>query len=358
MEAILLLVTEFTEELLWAEIAALCIFASIYVYRYVIKRENNINPEYVPAAVVKDYLNQMRDTEASVRFQLFGEASGAPVVAAASGDSAALQAELTALRTQLSTADQRIQEKENIIEELKKGNPGGGDPEEMAKAKAQWDKEKTELANKVSELEEKLKSAMSAGGGDDAMKKELDDMRARLDEYEIIEDDLANLKKYQLENKELREQLEKLGGEVPSGSSAPAEAPAAAVEAPAEEAAAEAPAAEAAPAEEAAAEAPAAEAAPAEEAAAEAPAAEAAPAEEAAAEAPAEEAAAEAPAAEAAPAEEAAAEAPAAEAAPAEEAAAEAPAVAEAPAAEAEEGKEKKEGEEDLLSEFEKMLAS
>jgi cytochrome c2 len=109
--------------------------------------------------------------------------------------------------------------------------------------------------------------------------------------------------------------------EAPAEEAAAEEAPAeeaAAEEAPAEEAPAEEAAAEEAPAEEAAAEEAAAEEAPAEEAQAEESPAEEAPAEEA----PAEEAPAEEAPAEEAPAEEAPAEEAAAEEAPAEDAAA------------------------------------
>lgn len=316
MDAILLLVTEFTEELIWAQMCLISIWSAIYLYQYVVKRREAINPELVPSSVVKDYLNRVRDGEAAIRFQLFGEAptaSGAPIVMQA-GTDPGLMRELEALRAQLGTADQRVQEKEKIIAELRaKGSAGGtgGNPAELEAAKAAWAKERAEL-------EKKLASALSAGtssGVSPELQKEIDEMKARLQEYEVIEDDLANLKKYQIENKRLQEQLTAAGLTPNAGGGGDAKT-AAAPAAPAAAKPADAPKIEAK--------------------AVDAPAADAAVAVAAAA--------APAPAASAEPV-----------AAPAEAApVAAAPEAAPAAAATG----EKKPGDEDLLSEFEKMLAS
>jgi len=326
LEAIVLLVSEFAEELIWAEMCLISFWAAIYGYNYIIKRREVVDPEWVPGAVVKDYLDRVRQSESSLRQQLFGEVAGNVVVQQTVGTDPALQQELEAVRRQLGVADQQNQEKDKIIAELKAGQgsgDGGGSNEEFTAAKSAWDKEKAELEKKLSDA---LAAGAASGGADPALKQELEDLKARLDEYEVIEDDLANLKKYQIENKQLKGKLTDAGISF-DDVAVQAEAAAAA-----EEPAAEAPAAEAPAAEESAAEAPAAEESAAEEPAAEAPAAE--------------EPAAEAPAAE-----EPAAEAPAAES------------TEDAPAAAAEGDEEKKAekkegGEDDLLSEFEKMLAS
>jgi chromosome segregation ATPase len=76
--------------------------------------------------------------------------------------------------------------------------------------------------NKIKELETRLTQAAAAGGGDNNLKNELssvakerDDLRDRLKEFEIIADDLANLKRLQQENEQLKRSLAAQGGAVP-----------------------------------------------------------------------------------------------------------------------------------------------
>ena len=111
----------------------------------------------------------------------------------------------------------------------------------------------------------------ASGGGADpvalaAVTKERDELKDKLQEYSIIEDDLANLKRLQQENEQLKKSLEASGGTVPEAAAPVTEPiPAEPAAAPVEEPAAAAPAEEPIPAEEPAA------AAPAEEPAAAAP---------------------------------------------------------------------------------------
>lgn len=211
MDAILLLVSEFTEELIWAQVCLLSFWSAIYLYQYVIRRREVVQPELVPSVVVKDYLNRVRDGEQALRFQLFGEVSagGAAPVVMSGGSDPGLLRELEAMRGRVASADSQIQEKDRVIAELRanaaKAGSGAGNSAELEAAKATW-------LNEKSELEKKLAAALSAtpvasGGVPAEVTQQLEDLKARLQEYEVIEDDLANLKKYQLENKQLIEQL-------------------------------------------------------------------------------------------------------------------------------------------------------
>lgn len=114
---------------------------------------------------------------------------------------------------------------------------------------------KNAVAEKTAEIE-KLKAAASASGaGDSGLADKIKDLEAKLAEYQILEDDIADLTRYKKENEELKA---KLTGEAPVASEAPAAA--AAAPTPAEEptpaptpvASAEVAAAPAAPAEPAA----------------------------------------------------------------------------------------------------------
>lgn len=286
----------------------------------------------IPAMVVKNYLDSIIQNSNSLKSSLFrgggmemgeGVPSVMPLESLAGGASVgggASQDEINAKNAEISSLIARVSEKEKIItdleQKLKEAPAGGGGGEDRSE-------EIQILKDEIAKLQAELAAAREAGadgggGGDaelqgqlDSVTKERDELKERLMEYEIIEEDLANLKRLQQENEQLKAQL---GGATPA--------------APAEEAA---PAAEAPPAEEA----PAAEAAP------EPPAEEAPAPEEAAPPPPADdEGDIPSPASEAPP------------AAPPEEAAAEAG--AEDVPAPANEGEQK--SAEELLSEFEKML--
>ncbi len=267
MESIALLFTKFSSELISAQIALLCLAGAVSVYWMLVRARARHRNDWVPAALVKEYLDGVVRNERDIRYRLFGEearvqmtaSSAAPVQqVVVQGADPAVMKELEALRAQLAVADQRALEFDRNVNTLKT--------------------EKDALEKKLREAP----AAAASGGADPAVaaelakvKKDADDLKAKLAEYEVIEDDLANLKKYQTENKTLREQLEALG----KGASAPAAAPApvAAAPEPAKVApvAAAAPAPDATPAPVAAAPTPVA-AAPAPEASA--PAADAAPA--------------------------------------------------------------------------------
>ena len=207
--------------MLAAQIALISLVSCISLYFYLARRHKSYNSEWVPAALVKTYLDKVDQDEREIRFRLFGIESPKSMMPTASGVSAgvttstqqvitqtdpAIMKELEALRIQLVTADARSVEFDKIINGLK--------------------------AEKIA-LEEKLKTApaaaATAGTAADtpaevaSVKKELDDLKAKLAEYEVIEDDLANLKKYQVENKTLQEKIaayEK--GEMPATSAVPA----------------------------------------------------------------------------------------------------------------------------------------
>lgn len=94
------------------------------------------------------------------------------------------------------------------------------------------------LSDKISQLEKATQGNPSVDGKE--WEKKISDLKDRLAEYEIIEDDIANLTFYKAENLRLKEELSKLGGPTvvtvappiaeppgaPAASSAPEPAPA------------------------------------------------------------------------------------------------------------------------------------
>lgn len=321
MEAIVYLLSRFSAEALAAQVALISLVCCLSLYFYLLRRKKRYSSEWVPAALVKAYIDKVDHDEREIRLKLFGEDTSrgimptafAPTAVAApapvqqivvQGADPAVMKELEALRAQLGVADSRAVEFNTTITQLKAQNTA---------------------------LEEKLKAAPTAAaapaaGASEAATKELENLKAKLAEYEVIEDDLANLKKYQIENKALQEKLSTYEkGGAPAATTV---APAAKEEAVAKVVTAAAPEAEAKTVIKGG-------------VAETAPTLTVVPSGEAKVEKPVEVA--PAPAVAAAPA-----------ASPAPAVAAPAPAAA-APAGDPKAGKEK---EQDLLSEFEKMLAS
>lgn len=238
MEAISLIIEKFSAEIIQVELGVLSLVSAVALYWFLIKRRERQTSDWVPAAIVKDYLDRMAEDERQTRYRLFGvyaphaapaatptqiiQTMQAPV-AGASMDAALLK-EIEALRAQLMSADKRVAEFDKTVNGIKE--------------------EKNLLEQKIKDLEA---SKGGAAAVDPAQSKELEELKARLQEYEVIEDDLANLKKYQAENKDLKAKLAEMGGQAPAASApvAAAPAPVAAV-APAPVAAAPAPAPEAA----------------------------------------------------------------------------------------------------------------
>lgn len=266
---------------LFGVIGVLC---ALLFFRWVYnKRKFNKLAHQIPAAVVKNYLDSIIQNSSSLKSSLFrgelGVGEGIPSVMPVgdiSGGSnvevdSALREQLNQKNAEISALKAKVSEKDNQLSELDqqinmlKSNSGGGGGDNSAEL-AKIAELEAEIARLKAELEA-AKANAGGGGGDaavqaqlDEVTKERDELKDKLQEYEIIEDDLANLKRLQQENAELKAALEKGGGAPPAA--APAE------EAPAEEpapepevnTAEEAPTADPQPIEEAGAE----EAAPAE----------------------------------------------------------------------------------------------
>ncbi len=328
--------SQFTEEALLLEALILCVLSAIYLTFWILKkRKIGSANEQIPAALVQQYLNQLIGNAMLIRTQLFG------LLASQGHDPASLQSLLgTGGASPIPGAGAMAGA---AIPAAALGTAGASSPQLEAKFAEQMKVIETLKAEKAKVEQEvaTLKmgggaSAAPAAGGDAGLLEKIKALEARLAEYSVIEDDLANLKRLQQENAQLKAMA---GGAPAPAAAAPAPAPAPVAAAPAPT---PAPAAEAAPAPEPAPE-PAAPVAAAETAA---PAAEAAPAPEPA---PVVEAAPAAPEPE--PAAAATSTPPAAEAAPAAptpEPAATAAAAPPKPAG----------GDDDLVAEFEKMLNS
>jgi hypothetical protein len=274
LNAIINYLDKYTTQIFVLQLGILFILSAIliWVYLYNKKKYHNLKHQ-IPASVVKNYLDSIIQNSTALKSSLFrgggldvdpssipsvmpldqlqaGAQVGVSVDLGSGGDEA-LRAEVARLQSQLAVKDNAVRDLENKNTEL----------EGIVKAKQE----------RIEELEALLAKAQAEGGGDSAaaadpeLQNKLDEVTAERDrlkedlsQYDIIEDDLADLKRLKQENEQLKSALE--GGDLP--------APTAAAEVVVEEVTPE-PVAEKAPEPEAVAvEEPAAEETPAVEAAA------------------------------------------------------------------------------------------
>lgn len=230
------LLSKFSREAMVVEIFLISVLGLTLFGFYLFKRRRyGVAKNHVPDQVVKALLVEILSLTEGYKNQLFGVGSlpaGTGVNASAIAGAAAKAAAALGAGSPLMA-----------------GAAGGGDDaalkaqmgaiaaknEELSKALQGLNAEKQAL-------EEKLKNAPAAGaapggGGDDAalaeLKAKIANLEARLAEYEVIEDDLANLKRYQQENKQLKAQIDMLKGGAPAAAAAPAPEAAAPAAAPA-----------------------------------------------------------------------------------------------------------------------------
>ncbi len=260
MNSWIYLFSKFTSEALLFQGAALFLLVAAYAGLWVLRRRRLGEEEItIKAGVVRNYLGALISDAEAMRRQLFAilQGEGLPPphdLASPTGPSlAGVVAAPTASLANLNVSDPALKEK-------------------LAQFEAQMTAQTKALEGitlEKSRLEKELQSAKAAGGGagsapggggdTKALQDKIAELEGRLAEYSVIEDDLANLKRLQQENAQLKAQLSKAGGGAPAVEAA---APAvAAVEAAAEAIAPSAPeaatpaVAEAAPAEAAPAEA-------------------------------------------------------------------------------------------------------
>lgn len=222
MDAWVYLFSKFTHEALLFE--ALAIFLGLFGYAvfYLIrKRKYGVAGKEVPTNVMKVYLAQLMGDAEEIRNQLFGllgkgEASArlmanvqfqADMPSLASGGAGATLAGAPVATTQL-VQDPKLAEK---LQELER---------KLSEQAASLDS----VLNEKMQLEEELANARSSPGGEDGkpldraaaerstqLGERVKQLEAQLAEYAIIEDDLANLKRLQKENKSLKQQIAEAG---------------------------------------------------------------------------------------------------------------------------------------------------
>lgn len=219
-ETLRLILTKFTDETITVfSMLLLITMAGIIAYWFYNRKKFHQLTHEIPASVVKNYLDSIIQNSTSLKSSLFrgggldmgnGIPSVVPVgdlpasmnIGVGSGSEEVNQknAEIASLTLKLNDRTKQISDLEKRMLEL---GAGKGDRSEV-------DLLKKDLAA----LQAQLAEARAASGGDPNLQRdftvvtnERNDLRERLKEYEIIEEDLANLKRLQQENDQLKAEL-------------------------------------------------------------------------------------------------------------------------------------------------------
>lgn len=209
---------KFGPEILVIQFGFLIIVSTIFLWLWFSNRRKYQNLKHaIPANIVKSYLDSIIQNSTSLKSQLFRgggiDVSGVPSVmplhnliggeglALSGAPSTALMEELNQKKAQLAALESQLAASQSAHRELE--NKLKVSQESLLAAEA-----------KIKELEALLAKSHTDGDGDAALKSELtmvskerDELRDRLKEFEIISDDLANLKRLQQENEQLKRSL-------------------------------------------------------------------------------------------------------------------------------------------------------
>ncbi len=216
------LLTQFTDEVIGMLLAILAfLFLILFVYRLHIRRRLRNFFHQIPASEVKNYLDSIISNGHALRssfsyregfdlenrtpsvmpltnLPLNGANSEANVPSEELGQR---DAEIASLKSQIGEKNKTMRELEEMLATARESQDGDSGQEEK-------------LKNEVATLKAQLDQASQSSNNDESetklqnMVQERDQLKERLDAYELIEEDLANLKRFQEENQKLKAEIE------------------------------------------------------------------------------------------------------------------------------------------------------
>jgi hypothetical protein len=211
------LIDKMNDDILMILVGFLLIVSTLFMWLWFSNRRKYHNLKHaIPANVVKSYLDSIIQNSTALKSQLFrgggqdlgNVASVIPLHEMIGGEGVAISgAPSTALLEELNQKKAIISNLEAQLLPLKNSN------RELDSKMASSQSTLTSAETKIKELESLLAKSRT-GGGDAVLSSELsmvakerDDLKERLKEFEIIADDLANLKRLQQENEQLKRSL-------------------------------------------------------------------------------------------------------------------------------------------------------
>ncbi len=224
LNSIHIFLTQFTDEAIAISSLILLLVGMLFVAFWIYNRRKFHRLSHqIPASVVKNYLDSIIQNSTALKSSLFrggglelgnGIPSVVPVADLASTTIGVASEDLAQKNAEIALLNSRILEKDTIISDLEKKLKDGASSAKNSVS----NEEVNALKKKLEEAEKALKGAQSKGGDTAAIEaklaevtRERDQLQERLMEYEIIEEDLANLKRLQQENEQLRKSLTAAG---------------------------------------------------------------------------------------------------------------------------------------------------
>ncbi len=223
-DTVITIFDKYNEEIFDIQRGLLVIILTLLVWLWFYNRRKYHNLKHaIPANVVKNYLDSIIQNSNALKSSLFrgggmnqeGIPSVMPLSQLGGGDSLGISgAPSTALMEELN-------QKKALIASLEAQLASSHGSQRELESKIPPLQNQLSLADsKIKELETLLARNRETGGGDEALKQELamlikerDEIRERLKEFEIISDDLANLKRLQQENEQLKRSLAAVQGQ-------------------------------------------------------------------------------------------------------------------------------------------------
>lgn len=202
------LFSKFTSEALLFEAAFICLLIGSYLAYLVIKKKRHgAVTDAVPSSVVKSYLNDLITDAEHLRSQLFGllESSGITPGAVSNSD-AERAAELAARHSDgsgLGAKDSELLHQISALEARMKDQSRAMDLLVQEKSRIEGEL----FVAKSTGSAKGAGSLSSSSPESETLRKKIFELENKLSEYSVIEDDLANLKRLQQENSELRNRL-------------------------------------------------------------------------------------------------------------------------------------------------------
>ena len=223
------LFSKFTSEALLFEAAFICLLIGGFLtYSVLRKRREGKIDEVVPSSVVKVYLNELITDAEQMRSQLFGLLQSSGIMTPGLENTGAAKAALLASRQsqsagELSSGDSELLHKISTLEARMK---------EQSRAMELLIQDKSRIESELTLARDSAAKASSSGAQESVntteLKRKIAQLEGKLSEYSVIEDDLANLKRLQQENTELKARLGLVEQPSPAISAAPTAAPEAA----------------------------------------------------------------------------------------------------------------------------------
>lgn len=227
MESLINLVDKFGPELLVIQFGVLVILSTLLMWLWFANRRKYHNLQHaIPANIIKSYLDSIIQNSTALKSNLFrgGGLDVGQIPSVMSLGNLGVGGEgLAVSGSQSASLLEELNQKKAYIAQLEAQLAAAKNGQKEVESKLTTTNNQLSTAEqRIRELEGLLAKSKSVGGDTvgqaelESITRERDEVRDRLKEYEIIADDLANLKRLQQENEQLKRSLAQMGGSAPT----------------------------------------------------------------------------------------------------------------------------------------------